>query len=163
MSNDANRKAPLDPATQVAEETRARLRTLPQDQLVDLCAQLLSTYVVEGVLPLARAGEGSDLAADSAGEETFAQMLKRLNATRRDAVLDRFVVDGENISVREREHLQPRAVSTGACAGGRGNTCTRAAATAASSATRPAIASWAAGQEGRAAEGPVHPDRARIG
>jgi hypothetical protein len=100
MSYDANRKPTLDPAAQLAEETRARLRTLPQDQLVDLCAQLLSTYVVEGVLPLSRAAESVDLAADTAGEETFAQMLKRLKATRRDAVLDRFVVDGENISVR---------------------------------------------------------------
>ena len=100
MSDDSNRRAALDSAAQVAEETRARLRTLPPDQLVDLCAQLLSTYVVEGVLPLARAAEGVDLAADTAGEETFAQMLKRLKATRRDPVLDRFVVDGENISVR---------------------------------------------------------------
>jgi hypothetical protein len=100
MSDETNKKASLDPAAQVAEETRARLRTLPHDQLVDLCAQLLSTYVVEGVLPLSRAAEGADLAADTAGEETFAQMLKRLKATRRDAVLDRFLVDGENISVR---------------------------------------------------------------
>jgi hypothetical protein len=100
MSDDSKRRATVDPATQVAEETRARLRALPHDQLVDLCAQLLSTYVVEGVLPLSRAAEGSDLAADTAGEETFAQMLKRLKAARRDAVLDRFVVDGENISVR---------------------------------------------------------------
>jgi hypothetical protein len=100
MSDEANKRATLDPAAQVAEETRARLRVLPQDQVVDLCAQLLTTYVVEGVLPLARAADGTDLAADTAGEETFAQMLKRLKATRRDAVLDRFVVDGENISVR---------------------------------------------------------------
>jgi len=100
MSDEANTKAPLDPATQVAEEMRARLRTLPADQLVEMCAQLLSTYVVEGVLPLSRAAESFDLAGDTAGEETFAQMLKRLKATRRDTVLDRFVIDGENVSVR---------------------------------------------------------------
>jgi hypothetical protein len=100
MSGDSERKPPLDPAAQVAEEMRARLRALPPDQLVEMCAELLSTYVVEGVLPLSRAADSTDLAADSAGEETFAQMLKRLKATRRDAVLDRFVVDGENISVR---------------------------------------------------------------
>ena len=72
MSDEANTKAPLDPATQVAEEMRARLRTLPADQLVEMCAQLLSTYVVEGVLPLSRAAESFDLAGDTAGEETFA-------------------------------------------------------------------------------------------
>src|SRR5207302_3916289 len=90
----------LDPAAQVAQELRARLRGLPPDQVVELCAQLLNTYVVEGVLPLARAGEGTDLAADGAGEESFAQMLKRLKASRKDPVLERFLIDGENISVR---------------------------------------------------------------
>ena len=100
MSEDAKPRADLDPAAQVAQELRARLRTLAPDQLVDLCAQLLNTYVVEGVLPLARAGESGDLAPDSAGEESFAQMLKRLKASRKDPVLERFLVDGENISVR---------------------------------------------------------------
>jgi hypothetical protein len=100
MSEDAKPRTDLDPAAQVAQELRARLRALPPDQLVDLCAQLLNTYVVEGVLPLARAGEGADLASDTAGEESFAQMLKRLKASRKDPVLERFLVDGENISVR---------------------------------------------------------------
>lgn len=100
MSEDAKPRADLDPAAQVAQELRARLRTLAPDQLVDLCAQLLNTYVVEGVLPLSRAGESGDLAADSAGEESFAQMLRRLKASRKDPVLERFLVDGENISVR---------------------------------------------------------------
>jgi len=100
MSEDAKPRTDGDPAAQIAQELRARLRTLPPDQLVDLCAQLLNTYVVEGVLPLARAGEGADLAADTAGEESFAQMLKRLKASRKDPVLERFLVDGENISVR---------------------------------------------------------------
>jgi hypothetical protein len=100
MSDEGNAKAPLDAAAQVAGEIRARLRTLPPDQLVEMCAQLLSTYVVEGVLPLSRAADSNDLAGDTAGEETFAQMLKRLKATRRDAVLDRFVIDGENVAVR---------------------------------------------------------------
>src|SRR5205085_11123220 len=90
----------MDPAAQVAAELRARLRSMGSDELVELCAQLLSTYVVEGVLPLSRAAESTDLASDTGGEESFAQMLKRLKATRRDAVLDRFVIDGENISVR---------------------------------------------------------------
>ena len=98
--SETDAKTPLDPSAQVAEEMRARLRTLPPDQLIEMCAQLLSTYVVEGVLPLSRAADSTDLAGDTAGEETFAQMLKRLKATRRDPVLDRFVIDGENISVR---------------------------------------------------------------
>jgi len=100
MSDDTKPRTDLDPAAQVAQDLRARLRALPPDEIIDLCAQLLNTYVVEGVLPLARAGEGTDLAADSAGEESFAQMLKRLKAMRKDPVLERFLVDGENISVR---------------------------------------------------------------
>ena len=90
----------MDPAAQVAAELRARLRSMGSDELVELCAQLLSTYVMEGVLPLSRAAESTDLASDAAGEESFAQMLKRLKAARRDPVLDRFIIDGENISVR---------------------------------------------------------------
>jgi hypothetical protein len=100
MSDDAKPRTDLDPAAQVAQELRTRLRGLPPDQIVELCAQLLNTYVVEGVLPLVRAGEGTDLAADGAGEESFAQMLKRLKAMRKDPVLERFLIDGENISVR---------------------------------------------------------------
>jgi hypothetical protein len=100
MSDDAKPRTDLDPAAQVAQELRARLRALPPDQIVDLCAQLLNTYVVEGVVPLARAGEAADLAADTTGEESFAQLLKRLKASRKDPVLERFLVDGENISVR---------------------------------------------------------------
>jgi hypothetical protein len=90
----------LDPAAQVAGELRARLRAMAGDELVELCAQLLTTYVVEGVLPLARAGESSELAADTVGEESFAQLLKRLKASKKDPVLERFLIDGENISVR---------------------------------------------------------------
>jgi len=100
MCDDLKARTDLDPAAQVAQDLRARLRGLPPDQVVELCAQLLNTYVVEGVLPLARAGEGTDLAADGAGEESFAQMLKRLKASRKDPVLERFLIDGENISVR---------------------------------------------------------------
>ncbi len=90
----------MDPAAQVAAELRARLRSMGSDELIELCAQLLSTYVMEGVLPLSRAAESTDLASDAAGEESFAQMLKRLKAARKDPVLDRFIIDGENISVR---------------------------------------------------------------
>jgi hypothetical protein len=90
----------IDPAAQVAAELRARLRSMAPDELIELCAQLLTTYVVEGVLPLSRASESTDLAADAGGEESFAQMLKRLKAARKDPVLERFFIDGENISVR---------------------------------------------------------------
>jgi hypothetical protein len=90
----------LDPAAQVAGELRARLRSMGGEELVELCAQLLTTYVVEGVVPLSRASESSELAADSAGEESFAQLLKRLKAEKKDPVLERFFIDGENISVR---------------------------------------------------------------
>ncbi|HEX4385057.1 MAG TPA: hypothetical protein VH083_18995, partial [Myxococcales bacterium] len=89
-----------DPAAQVAGELRARLRTMGGEELIELCAQLLTTYVVEGVVPLARAGEAAELPADSAGEESFAQLLKRLKAEKKDPVLERFFIDGENISVR---------------------------------------------------------------
>ena len=97
MSGERNDQ---DPAAQVAAEVRARLRAMGGDELVELCAQLLTTYVIEGVVPLARAGESRDLAADAAGEESFAQMLKRLKAAKADPVLERFIIDGENISVR---------------------------------------------------------------
>jgi hypothetical protein len=90
----------LDPAAQVASELRSRLRSLGGDELVELCAELLSIYVVEGVLPLSRASESADLAADAGGEESFAQLLKRLKAAKKDPVLERFIIDGENISVR---------------------------------------------------------------
>src|SRR5947209_5333779 len=101
MSEDGTAKRlDTDPAARVAADLRARLRSLPAAELVELAAQLMTTYVIEGVLPLQRAGESSDLAADQAGEESFAQMLKRLKAQRRDPVLDRFIIDGENISVR---------------------------------------------------------------
>lgn len=89
-----------DPAMQVATELRARLRGMAADELIELCAQLLTTYVIEGVLPLLRASESTDIAPDTVGEETFAQMLKRLKAARKDPVLERFIIDGENISVR---------------------------------------------------------------
>ena len=90
----------VDPAAQVAAEVRARLRALGGDDLVELCAQLLTTYVIEGVVPLSRSADGAELASDPAGEESFAQMLKRLKAAKKDPVLERFIVDGENISVR---------------------------------------------------------------
>jgi hypothetical protein len=89
-----------DPAAQVASELRARLRGLGSDELIELCAQLLTTYVIEGAVPLARAGESADLAPDAVGDESFAQMLKRLKAAKKDPVLERFIIDGENISVR---------------------------------------------------------------
>ncbi|HYS11557.1 MAG TPA: hypothetical protein VEP66_22665 [Myxococcales bacterium] len=90
----------LDPAARVAADLRARLRSMEGDELIELCAQLLSTYVVEGVLPLSKAGESTDLAPDAAGEESFAQLLKRLKAAKKDPVLEKFFIDGENISVR---------------------------------------------------------------
>ena len=90
----------LDPAARVAADLRARLRSMDGDELIELCAQLLSTYVVEGVLPLSKAGESADLAPDAAGEESFAQLLKRLKAAKKDPVLEKFFIDGENISVR---------------------------------------------------------------
>ena len=89
-----------DPAARVAADLRARLRSMASEELIELCAQLLTTYVVEGVLPLSKAGESTDLAPDAAGEESFAQLLKRLKAAKQDPVLERFFIDGENISVR---------------------------------------------------------------
>src|SRR5207253_8818674 len=77
--SETDAKTPLDPSAQVAEEMRARLRTLPPDQLIEMCAQLLSTYVVEGVLPLSRAADSTDLAGDTAGEED--RKRTRLNSS----------------------------------------------------------------------------------
>lgn len=100
MSDSDKPRNDLDPAAQVAAELRARLRGMPPDELVEMAAQLVTTYVIEGVLPLSRASEGADLASDTVGEETFAQMLKRLKAGKKDPMLERFLIDGENISVR---------------------------------------------------------------
>jgi len=91
----------MDPAAQVAADLRARLREMAASDLVEMAAQLLTTYVVESVVPLARAGEGApELAQDAGGEESFAQMLKRFKASKRDPILEKFLIDGENISVR---------------------------------------------------------------
>ena len=49
------------------------------------------------VVPL---GDGRLKIVSPAGEESFAQMLKRLKASKKDPVLERFIIDGENISVR---------------------------------------------------------------
>ncbi len=99
-SSDGSVRNDNDPAAQVAQELRAKLRAMRGDELLELAAQLMTTYVIEGVVPLARAGESTDLPADAVGDESFAQMLKRLKSTRKDPVLDRFLIDGENISVR---------------------------------------------------------------
>ena len=100
MTDELKPRTDLDPAAQVAAELRARLAAMPPAELLELCAQLTTTYVIENVLPLSRAEGAVDLAADTVGEETFAQMLKRLKLGRKDPVLDRFLIDGENISVR---------------------------------------------------------------
>ena len=100
MTDEPKQRNDTDPAAIVAQELRTRLRDMAQPELVELCAQLLGTYVIEGVLPLARAGDASELPADAGGEESFAQMLKRMKASKQDPVLERFFIDGENISVR---------------------------------------------------------------
>jgi len=101
MSDNGSPQRPdTDPAARVAADLKARLRAMPSQELVDLAAQLMTTYVIEGVLPLSRASDTTDLASDQGGEESFAQLLKRLKTQRRDPVLDRFIIDGENISVR---------------------------------------------------------------
>jgi|GEM_PF-2535968 len=101
MSDETNPRHDMDPAAQIAADMRARLRGMPHAELVEMTAQLLTTYVVEAVVPLARAGEGApELAQDAGGEESFAQMLKRFKASKRDPILEKFMIDGENISVR---------------------------------------------------------------
>ena len=100
MADEIKQRNDTDPAAIVAQDLRARLRTLGHPELVELCAQVLGTYVLEGVLPLSRAGEAGELPADAGGEESFAQMLKRMKASKKDPVLERFFIDGENISVR---------------------------------------------------------------
>ncbi|TMA45050.1 MAG: hypothetical protein E6J82_02795 [Deltaproteobacteria bacterium] len=121
----------MDPAAQVAAELRARLRSLGADEVIELCAQLLTTYVVEGVLPLSRASESSDLAPDVVGEETFAQMLKRLKAAKKDPVLERFIIDGESPStgVRSVRRRRGRASPCRWCHAGKASRVRRAAST----------------------------------
>jgi hypothetical protein len=98
---DDNKPDALDPAAQVAEDLRAQLKRMTGDELLEMAVQLVTTYVVEGVPPLARAQNEAALPQDTVGDETFAGLLRRLKAERRnDPVLDRFHVDGENISVR---------------------------------------------------------------
>jgi hypothetical protein len=97
---DLPKRNDTDPAALVARDLRARLSAMQQPELVELCAQLLGTYVIEAVQPLSKAGDAGELPVDTGGDETFAQMLKRLKASKRDPVLERFFIDGENISVR---------------------------------------------------------------
>jgi hypothetical protein len=97
---DLPKRNDTDPAAIVARDLRERLSGMQQPELVELCAQLLGTYVIEAVQPLSKAGDGVELQVDTGGDETFAQLLKRLKASKRDPVLERFFIDGENISVR---------------------------------------------------------------
>lgn len=97
---DTPKRNDTDPAAIVARDLRTRLSGMQQPELVELCAQLLGTYVIEAVQPLSKAGDAGELPVDTGGDETFAQMLKRLKASKRDPVLERFFIDGENISVR---------------------------------------------------------------
>lgn len=93
-------RADNDPAQQVADTLREHLRSLPAEELVELAAQLVTTYVVEAD-PSARAGaSNASLADDQVGNETFAGMLKRLKNEKKDPLLERFIIDGENISVQ---------------------------------------------------------------
>lgn len=80
-----------------------RLEQMDHAALVALAAELLQTYVVDGLGTNAQStGEASlRRGADQAGEETFAGMLRRLKADRPgDPVLEKFIVNGEHIQVR---------------------------------------------------------------
>lgn len=75
-----------------------RLASMERGALESLAAQLLQTYVVEGLAPAGASGEN---AYDLVGEETFAGMLRRLKTERpQDPILARFVVNGEHVQVR---------------------------------------------------------------
>ena len=75
-----------------------RLASMERGALESLAAQLLQTYVVEGLAPAGASGES---AYDLVGEETFAGMLRRLKTERpQDPILARFVVNGEHVQVR---------------------------------------------------------------
>jgi hypothetical protein len=85
------------PADAVDAELHARLAAMDKDGLVALAAQLLTTYVVEGLATQSTEAKAYDLV----GEETFAGLLQRLKAERpRDPVLEKFVVNGEHIQVK---------------------------------------------------------------
>lgn len=78
---------------------RARLSGMEKEALVEFALELLTTYVVEGLDPVA--GDGASVKADLVGEETFAGMLRRLKSERpTDPILQRFIVTGEHVQVR---------------------------------------------------------------
>jgi hypothetical protein len=181
MSDDSTApKLDTDPAARVANELRARLRSLPPGELVEMCAQLVTTYVLESVLPLSRAGDSTDLAADQGGEESFAQLLKRLKSQKRDPTLDRFIIDGENISVRidgqgvlplteyRRPTQAPSAPASPASPGVTVQTQTvrqpsvHGAATSIYNRSRAARPARFGPAEERRRQGPLHADRARL-
>lgn len=80
---------------------RARLDMLDRTALVEMCVELSRTYIIEGLGTLSAATDEATPARDSAGEETIAGMLKRLQRERgRDPVLDKFIISGEYIQVK---------------------------------------------------------------
>jgi len=105
----------LDPSAQVAASCRAapgRWRATADRAL----RPALATYVVEGELPLARAGaKAPSWPRTPPARSRSRSMLKRLKAAKRDPVLERFIIDGENISVhidgqaRVADHRDRRA------------------------------------------------------
>lgn len=80
---------------------RRRLRQLDQEAVVEMCVQLSQTYVIEGLGTLSAATDEATPARDTAGEETVAGMLRRLQKERgSDPVLDKFIISGEYIQVK---------------------------------------------------------------
>src|SRR5690606_37952844 len=65
--------------------------------LVELCVQLATTYVLEGLPAQATAASACALA----GDEPFASLLRRLKSERpNDPILERFVINGEHVPVK---------------------------------------------------------------
>ena len=99
----ADNRPKRDPATESHEALVQRLERMEKTDLVALAAAMAGTYVVEGLGSLTL-GDAPTLATgrkDSVGDETFAGLLKRLKRERPDdAILEKFVINGEHIQVK---------------------------------------------------------------
>ena len=109
---------PLSPAARVDAELATHFEALDKSELVEMLVQMVKVYAVEGVSPLFKgesvsfevAGRAAAPVSESEriGEESIAAMLKRLQQERRDdPLLQKFVINGEQVSVRVQNQMIP--------------------------------------------------------
>ncbi len=99
---DETQRPPPEPMAREIEALRRRLATLEKHELLELAVELTATYVLDGLGTIGQATlEATPKGYDTVGDETFAGMLRRLKAQRAgDAVLEKFIVNGEHIQVK---------------------------------------------------------------